>query len=93
MLVRSFFGLRYKDCFFFKPELVNLLFEGGGRSCAFSKDGLPKGYFTQWFGSERNPLWDGMVDWRKIVGGEKVWPRQVYARQTMVPCSDGVADV
>ena len=46
MLVCPFFGLRYKDCFFFKPEFVNLLFEGGRRSCAFSEDGLPKGYFV-----------------------------------------------
>ena len=93
LLVRSLFGLRYKDCFFLKPELVNLLFEEGGRSCAFSEDGLPKWYFTQWFGNEGNPLWDGMVNWRKIVGGEKVWPRHVYARQTMVSRSDGVTDI
>ena len=47
----------------------------------------------QWFSSKRNPLWDGMVNWRKNVVGEEVWPRHVYARQTMVSCSDGVADV
>ena len=89
VLVHFFLGFRYNNSYLLKLEPINFSLKRRGRCSPFLGNSLCKWHVLKWLSGKRNSLWNGVIDWWKVVWS----PRDVYMSQMIVVCSDRVADV
>ena len=67
VLVRFFLGFRYNNNYLLESEPINFSLKRRGRCSPFLGNSLCKWHLLKWLSGKRNSLWNGVIDWWKVV--------------------------